>query len=187
MKGLRCLLQLALICLVGFSLTACSGVQMKNAKVYPAKSAVPFENDVIVVVNEQENLRRPYAKYNAGEPVPTQEFIAAAYYDTQKPVLDEREARALNRLMLAQGFDLVTTKVGINRGCVEGNSLFAKAGGAFNWPGALIWATGSTLLYAIPARQSSIEQSLRQKDTWHINAGAGFKTAVGVKNLLTKC
>lgn len=160
-------------------LTSCASLNTYNAKAWkPNKTgdSVIFENDKGVAVLEQSGVLTPYA-YEGTNPDEWYQYN----FNTQG--VDEREAKALRFLGAGLAGDIISSQVGFKRGCVEKNILAKGIGPA----GMAAYSLGNFGLYYIGAYSSTVYQSTLKHDTRHIYAGAAFKGALTVKNLLVKC
>lgn len=161
-------------------LTACTGVPTYNARTYSKQSAVIFETDQGLVVQEDDGTHTPYMFYT--DVRPTQEEIAAFYaYNFKTDVIDENEAKALNTLGIAMAGDIITSQIGFNKGCVEKNIL-AKAAGPY---GMAAYSTINWGIFAAAAKGSTIYEATKKKDSRKIYAGAAFKGYYILKNIRT--
>ncbi len=168
-----------LIALCLLLLTSCATLDTHNAKAWKPNAtgeSVIFENDKGLAVQQADGWVIPYT-YAGTDP---DEWYK---YNFKTNGVDEREAKALKTLGIALAGDVITSHIGLNRGCVESNQLFRAAG---PW-GMAAFSLGQYGIYHIGAHSSSIYQSTLKKDTRHIYGGAAFKGALTVKNLLVKC
>lgn len=160
-------------------LTSCASLDTNNAKAWKPNAtgdSVIFENDKGLAVQQADGWVIPYA-YQGTDP---DEWYQ---YNFKTQGIDEREAKALKTLGVALAGDIVSSQIGLNRGCVEKNVLAQGIGPA----GMAVFSLGQYGLYHIGAHSSTIYQSTLKKDTRHIYGGAAFKGALTVKNLLVKC
>lgn len=167
------------IALLALMLTACASLNTYNAKAYkPNKTgdSVIFENDKGLAVLQQNGALTPYA-YQGTNPDDWYQ------YNFKTQGVDEREAKALKFLGVALAGDIVSSQIGLSRGCIEKNILAKGIGPA----GMTAYSLGNFGLYYIGAYSSTVYQSTLKHDTRHIYGGAAFKGALTVKNLMTKC
>ena len=160
-------------------LTSCASLNTYNAKAWKPNAtgeSVIFENDKGLAVQQADGWVIPYT-YAGTNP---DEWYK---YNFKTEGVDEREAKALKVLGITLAGDIVSSQIGLNRGCVEKSALFKAAG----WQGMTLFSLGQYGLYHIGAHSSTIYQSTLKKDTRHIYGGAAFKGALTVKNLLVKC
>lgn len=167
-------------------LSACQGVPVYNAKAYKddktQPQAVIFENDKGIAVREADGSITPYVYYSGVAPGPG---VADKWFNDNfvVKVIDEREAKALNTLMLGGTLDIATSKFKFKQGCIEGNQLF-KSQNLVAMVGVKFAFIG---LEGYLAKQSTVYQSTLRNEPKYIYGSAVPQYLVAAKNLLVKC
>lgn len=167
----------AILILALILLTSCASLDTHNAKAWkPNKTgdSVIFENDQGLAVLQSDGWLVPYT-YQGTNP---DDWYR---YNFKTQGVDEREAKALKWLGVSLAGDVISSQIGINRGCTEANQLFRAAG---PW-GMTAYSLGNFGLFYITSYSSSIYQSTLKHDTRVLYAGAAFKGYYTLKNIKT--
>lgn len=175
--------KLILLSLLLTIITGClQGVAIRPEAVAYKTGPIAYEDDIGVIVRNDDGTYGMVVFPTPENPNPTsmqqQKFFQAIMRDH---VIDEGEAKALNKLLIGAAGDIITTQIGLRKGCVESNPIF-RNGKIMPMIVAKSWAVG---IAVYGAKQSTIYESMVNHDKRYINVLAGTQWYLTAKNTYT--
>lgn len=163
-------------------LTGCfHGVKIPPEAVAYKTGPIAYEDNIGVIVRNEDGTFSVVVFANDGyspTTTETQRFFQSVMRDH---VIDDREAKAINKLIAGAAGDIITSQIGFTQGCVEKNPLFQsqKIG-----PMILFKSVGVGLaIYG--AKQSTRYESMVNYDSRYINVLAASQWYLTGKNAYT--